>query len=71
MLGVHVDLQPVLVKEYSDEFELIVVEVITGNTKIRIMTGYGPQESWEEEKQIVFLRPSKLKLPALSWMVDQ
>ena len=40
MLGVHVDLQPVLVKEYSDEFELIVVEVITGNTKIRIMTGY-------------------------------
>ena len=54
MLGVHVDLQPVLVKEYSDEFELIVVEVITGNTKIRIMTGYGPQESWEEAKRIVF-----------------
>ena len=25
MLGVHVDFHPVLVKEYSEEFELIVV----------------------------------------------
>ena len=32
MLGVHVDLHPVLVSEYSDEFELLVVEGKTGNT---------------------------------------
>ena len=50
MLGVHVDLQPVLVKEVSDKFELLVVEITAGDTKIRLLSGYGPQENWEETK---------------------
>ena len=54
MLGVHVDLQPVLIKEYSETFELIVVEVNIGNTRIRVMTGYGPQENWLEKERTQF-----------------
>ena len=54
MLGVHVDLKPMLVKEYCDEFELLVVEISSGDTCIRVMTGYGPQENWEEAKRTPF-----------------
>ena len=39
MLGAHIDVKPVLVKEYSDSFELIVVEVEVGTSKLRIITG--------------------------------
>jgi exonuclease III len=54
MLGVHMDLNPVLVKEYSETFELIVVETTIGNTHIRIITGYGPQENWDEKDRLPF-----------------
>ena len=54
MLGIHMDLHPVLVNEYSEEFELMVAEITTGNTKIRIMTGYGPQESWKDQERLPF-----------------
>ena len=54
MLGIHMDLHPVLVNEYSEEFELMVAEITTGNTKIRIMTGYGPQESWKDKERLPF-----------------
>ena len=54
LLGVHMDLKPVLIKEYSEDFELIVVEITTGNNKIRLFTGYGPQENWDEHKRIPF-----------------
>ena len=54
MLGIHTGLQPVLVSEYSDKFELIVVEVQIGNKSIRVITGYGPQESWDSSERIPF-----------------
>ena len=54
MLGVHVDLNPVLVKEFSDDFELLVVEVKAGNTSIRIIPGYGPQENWDYKDKPLF-----------------
>ena len=54
MLGVHVDLNPVLVKEFSDDFELLVVEVKAGNTLIRIIPGYGPQENWDYKDKTLF-----------------
>ena len=54
MIGVHVDLQPVLVSEYSDTFELLVVEVKTNKKQIRVITGYGPQESWTQEQRLPF-----------------
>ena len=43
MLGVHIGLEPVLVSEYSDTFELLVNEVEIANKDIGVITGYGPQ----------------------------
>ena len=44
-----------LIEEYYDEFELLVVEVSTKEKCIRVISGYGPQENWEEEKRLPFL----------------
>ena len=41
MLVVHVDLKPMLVKEYCDEIELLVVKISSEDTCIKDMTGYG------------------------------
>ena len=46
MIGVHKSLKPVLINELNDPFELLVVEIVTANKEIRVMSGYGPQESW-------------------------
>ena len=54
MLLIHKDLNPVLIKEYNEEFELIVVEVSTHKETIRVMTGYGPQENWNENDRMPF-----------------
>ena len=54
MLLIHKDLNPVLIKEYNEEFELIVVEVSTHKETIRVMTGYGPQENWNEKDRMPF-----------------
>ena len=45
LLGIHNGLNPVLIEEYSETFELIVTEINVENKKIRVMTGYGPQEN--------------------------
>ena len=47
MLGIHVSHQPVLISEYSDTFELIVTEIQVAKKHIRVITGYGPQETWD------------------------
>ena len=54
MLGVHIGLEPVLVSEYSDTFELLVVEVKIANKAIQVITGYGPQENWQENDKTLF-----------------
>ena len=54
MLVIHMGLQPVLISEYSDSFELLVVEILNGNQSIRVMTGYGPQENWEDKERMPF-----------------
>ena len=54
MLGVHVALNPVLISEYSDEIELIVVEISIEQYKIRVITGYGPQEVWNLDVKMKF-----------------
>ena len=54
MLGVHMSLQPVLVKEVCDQFELIVFEITAGTSKLRIISGYGPQENWDERTEAPF-----------------
>ena len=43
-----------LIKEYSDQFELIVVEINAANRDIRIMSGYGPQKNWPEADRKLF-----------------
>ena len=54
MIGVQKSLNPMLIKEYSEEFELLVVEIKIRNKEIRIITGYGPQECWSEAERIPF-----------------
>ena len=54
MIGVHKALKPVLIEEYSCDFELLVVEIQIANKDIRVITGYGPQENWPEKERIPF-----------------
>ena len=54
IIGVHNSLKPMLISEYCDEFELIVVEIAAGKQQIRIISGYGPQESWNEQERLPF-----------------
>ena len=54
MIGVNKALRPLLIKDYDDEFELIVVEVKIRNKEIRIITGYGPQEHWLDAERVPF-----------------
>ena len=54
LIGAHKGLRPVLIREYSEKFELLVVEISVSNKNIRIMSGYGPQESWGEEERLPF-----------------
>ena len=54
MIAIHQDLNPKLIEEHNEEFELLVVEIETEETQIRIMSGCGPQENWDEAKRISF-----------------
>ena len=47
-------LNPFLIQEYSDDFELLVVEIKAGNKDVRIVTGYGPQENLPEKERRAF-----------------
>ena len=54
MLGVHAALKPVLISEYNEKFELIVVEIVIASKEIRVITGYGPQENWNNSEKTPF-----------------
>ena len=54
LLGIHNSLQPVLIEEYSDSFELIVAEIRVSGKEVRVMCGYGPQESWSSDEKMPF-----------------
>ena len=54
MTGIHESLEPVLIEEYSDKFELLVVEIKVAGKEVRIINGYGPQESWTNEEKMPF-----------------
>ena len=56
LIGVHKSLEPILIEEYSEDFELLVVEVKMGNISVRIMSGYGPQENWKVDEKMPFFR---------------
>ena len=54
MLGIHKSLEPVLIEEYSERFELLVAEITVANKEIRLITGYGPQENWTDDEKMPF-----------------
>ena len=54
MIGIHEGLKPVLIEEYNETFELIVTEIDVEKKKVRVMSGYGPQETWTEEERMPF-----------------
>ena len=54
LLGIHTALKPVLISEYSDTIELLIVEINAENKRIRVITGYGPQETWEIDIKMKF-----------------
>ena len=56
MIGVQKALDPVLIVEYSGDFELLVVEATIADKNIRIISGYGPQESWSVEERLPFFQ---------------
>ena len=64
MLGAHVKLQPNLISEYSETFEMLVVQVRVEGREIRIITGYGPQENLKADKTMPFF--SKLEEEVVS-----
>ena len=59
MVRVHKSLQPILIEEYSEDFELIVVEIKVEGKNIYIISGYGPQESWSLDKRMPFFTALK------------
>ena len=64
MIGVHMNLNPVLISEHSELFEMIVVQVKSKGRDIRIMTGYGPQENPNPDLTMPFF--SKLEEEIIS-----
>ena len=46
LLGIHVGLRHVIISEYITLFELLVVEIKIGNTQLRVIAGYSPQENF-------------------------
>ena len=54
VIGVHNSLKPMLISDHCEEFELLVVEIVAGKKQVRIISGYGPQESWSEQERIPF-----------------
>ena len=54
MTGIHDSLEPVLIEEYCEKFELLVVEIKVSGKEIRVINGYGPQENWTLEDKMPF-----------------
>ena len=54
IIGAHKALKPCLIIEYSDDFELLVIEIKISNREVRIISGYGPQECWSENERMPF-----------------
>jgi exonuclease III len=56
-LAIHEDLKPKLIQEYSDEFELLVVQIKTEDGPIRLITGYGPRKTGMKTSACLFSWP--------------
>ena len=56
LVGAHKTLDPMLIEEYSEDIELVVIEITVAGKQIRVMSGYGPQECWPVEKRMNFFQ---------------
>ena len=54
MIGIHNTLKPVVIAEYSDEIELLVVEMTVSGKEIRVISGVGPHENQIEAERLPF-----------------
>ena len=54
LIAVHESLNPKLINEYDNPFELLIVEVKMEHKSVRIMSGVGPQENWDETRRTPF-----------------
>ena len=54
MIEVHKALQPILVEEYSEDVELLVVKTNIKGREVRIISGYGLQEAWSLDDRLPF-----------------
>ena len=54
MCAVHSEPYPKLIDIYEDPFEMVVVKVEANKKRIRIITGCGPQENWDEVRRMPF-----------------
>ena len=64
MLGAHMKLHPILISEYSDTFEMLVVQIKVDGREVRVITGYGPQKNLSLDKIMPFF--SKLEKEIIS-----
>ena len=54
LIGVHKSLKPVLISEYSEDIEMLVVEIHVAGKDIRLISGVGPQENQVEAARLPF-----------------
>ena len=54
VMGVDKNFESTLINEGNDDTEVISVQVVVGEVPIRVILGYGPQESAEKEKKDKF-----------------
>ena len=54
LTAVKLSLSPVLISPCNDEADILVVQCLANNTKIRVINGYGPQESEQLAKKLKF-----------------
>ena len=54
MIRLNKSLSPVLIEEYEETFALLVIEIKVVSKDIRIILGYGPQETWKDKEKMPF-----------------
>ena len=53
-----------LIEEYSEDFELLVVEVKIGAIDVRIISGYGPLENLKMDEWLPFFTALEHSYPS-------
>ena len=70
LIGAHKSLDPILIEEYSEDFELLVIDVRINGKHIRTMTGYGYQGIKLLMKKCNFLKPLRRKSSRLNLVIN-